>query len=63
MTLLLYALKIPNPQIKQIVAIGPANYPEVTCGVFGVNCPMITTMAWKLVRPLLPKDTAEKVRG
>jgi len=47
--------------IKEIAAIGPPNYPEVTCGVFILRAPWVFTLAWKMVRPLLPKDTAAKV--
>lgn len=47
--------------IKEIAAIGPPNYPEVTCGVYIVNTPWIFAAAWKILRPLLPKDTAAKI--
>jgi hypothetical protein len=47
--------------IKKIASIGPANYPEVTCGVFIIKAPMIFTAAWKIIRPMLPAHTQSKV--
>ena len=42
-------------------SIGPANYPEMTCGVFIIRAPMVFTLAWKVVRPMLPAHTQSKV--
>ena len=48
--------------IKEIASIGPPNYPEVTSSVYMVRAPWIATLGWKLIKPLLPRETAAKVR-
>ena len=47
--------------IKKIATIGPPNYPEVTEGVFIIRAPWVFAAAWKVVSPLLPAATRQKV--
>jgi len=47
--------------IKSISKIGPPNYPEITERVLIVRAPWIMKAVWKIIGPLLPKRTREKV--
>ena len=47
--------------VKAIAKIGPPNYPEITEKVLVVRAPWLLKAIWKIVGPLLPKRTREKV--
>jgi len=48
--------------IKQVAAIGPPNYPEVSHTVDIIRAPWVFEKAWTMVKGLLPEHTRSKVR-
>jgi hypothetical protein len=54
---------LPHVQIiKELFKIGPPHYPEIVETVLVVRAPWIIQAAFKMLAPLLPKRTSDKVR-
>lgn len=47
---------------KEIVGIGPPHYPDFVSRVYIVNQPWIFATFWDIMKPLVPKATAAKIR-
>ena len=46
---------------KLVARAGTANFPELTDKVFIVNAPWAAVKGWKVISPMLPPDTRDKV--
>eukprot|EP01046_Picozoa_sp_COSAG06_P020798 COSAG06_NODE_1538_length_9150_cov_102.886200_4_plen_94_part_00 len=49
--------------VKAVVAMGTANFPELTDKVFIVNAPWAAVKGWNLISPMLPPVRAQTIKN